>query len=136
MADEQLNEKPKRRLRNAETVRERALKAQEEAGKPRRRLALPPAVGTAAAKPARGIARIFRYQPFRFIGKAFRFVGRFPLLRYFAGSWRELRLVTWPNRRQTRQLTVAVLLFAVVFGALVSLVDYGLDKLFKEVLLK
>lgn len=127
--------RPKRRLRNTETVRERALKAQEEASKPERPSRLRSTAGT-VSKPVRGVGKVFRYQPFKSIGKVLRFVGRVILPRYFRNSWRELRLVTWPNRKQTRQLTFAVLLFAVVFGALVAVVDYGLDKLFKQVLLK
>jgi preprotein translocase SecE subunit len=55
---------------------------------------------------------------------------------YFVNSWRELRQVTWPNRRETWRLTLAVFVFAVVFGALVAVVDLGLDKLFKEVVLR
>lgn len=44
-------------------------------------------------------------------------------------------MVTWPSRQQTRQLTFAVILFSIVFGILVALVDFGLDKLFKKVIL-
>jgi len=47
-----------------------------------------------------------------------------------------LRQVTWPNRKESRQLTLAVILFAVIFGAMVTVLDYGLDKVFKQVLLK
>jgi preprotein translocase SecE subunit len=65
-----------------------------------------------------------------------RFIARFPLIRYFINSGRELKLVTWPNARQTFRLTYAVMIFAVVFGVLVALVDYGLDKVVKEVIIK
>jgi preprotein translocase SecE subunit len=50
-------------------------------------------------------------------------------------SWAELRQVVWPNRSDTFKLTVAVLLFALFFGALIAGVDYVLDKLFREVIL-
>ena len=67
-----------------------------------------------------------------------------PLLRplrllvptYFINSWREVRQVSWPNRRETWRLTLAVFIFAIVFGALVAAVDKGLDELFKKVILK
>src|SRR3989344_4326715 len=66
-------------------------------------------------------------------------VGRFLLKilrwltpRYFVNSWRELKKVTWPNRKETWRLTAAVFIFAIVFGALIAVVDYGLDKIFKE----
>jgi preprotein translocase SecE subunit len=55
--------------------------------------------------------------------------------KYFKEAWRELKLVQWPNRKETAKLTLAVLVFAIVFGALVTIVDFGLDKLFKELLL-
>lgn len=53
---------------------------------------------------------------------------------YFTSSFKELKQVTWPNRKQTRQLTTAVIIFAVIFGLLIAGVDYGLDKLFKIIL--
>lgn len=56
--------------------------------------------------------------------------------RYIRNSFAELRQVTWPNRKQSRQLTTAVVLFSIVFGFLVATLDYGLDKLFKKVFLK
>jgi preprotein translocase SecE subunit len=65
-----------------------------------------------------------------------RFLGRILGLTYIRDSWRELRLVAWPTRTQSRQLTFAVIIFSVIFGGLIALVDLGLNKLFKEVLLK
>jgi preprotein translocase SecE subunit len=70
------------------------------------------------------------------IWKPFRFVARYIIPPYFRQSWRELRQVTWPNRKQTRQLTGAVIIFSVVFGIVVAAFDYGLDKLFKQVIVK
>lgn len=136
MADNEPAPRAKRRLRTPETVRERAERAQEDAAKPSRRAAIRGTASGVAARPARSLGRIFNRQPFRFIGKILAFAGRIVFPRYFRNSWRELRLVEWPNGKQTRQLTLAVLIFAVLFGALVALVDYGLDKLFKEVILK
>jgi preprotein translocase SecE subunit len=65
-----------------------------------------------------------------------RFIGRILGLGYFRGSWQELKGVTWPTWRESRRLTTAVILFSMVFGVLIALVDYGLDKLFKQLLLK
>lgn len=56
--------------------------------------------------------------------------------RYFKDSFRELKLVTWPSWNESWRLTYAVLAFAVVFGAVVSLMDYGLEKIFKIILLQ
>lgn len=51
-------------------------------------------------------------------------------------SWKELRQVTWPGRKETAQLTIAVSIFAIGFGFLVAIIDYGFSKLFEEVILK
>jgi len=56
--------------------------------------------------------------------------------RYFVNSWRELKLVTWPGRRETWRLTAAVFVFAIVFGSMIYAVDLALDKLFRETVLK
>jgi preprotein translocase SecE subunit len=65
-----------------------------------------------------------------------RFIGRIIGFSYIRGSWRELKQVTWPSRNEGRRLTTAVILFSIVFGLLIALVDFGLDKLFKDLLLK
>jgi preprotein translocase SecE subunit len=82
---------------------------------------------------ARGLRRVGRLWPIRIIGKV---LGLILFASYFRGSFRELRLVTWPGRRESLRLTSAVLVFAIVFGAIVAGVDFGLDKLFKELVLK
>lgn len=56
--------------------------------------------------------------------------------KYFKDSWAELKQVTWPDRKTTIKLTIAVLVFAIVFGIAVAIVDYGLDKLFKLIILE
>ncbi len=61
-------------------------------------------------------------------------IGRIIVPKYFRNSWRELKEVTWPNARQTTKLTFAVVVFATIFGALIAIVDYGLDKLFRTLL--
>lgn len=93
----------------------------------------------------KGLAWLAHHPPLKQIGhslrwffrlKPVRFIGRILGFRYLASSWRELRQVTWPTWRESRRLTGAVIVFSVIFGALVAAVDYGLDKLFKEILLK
>lgn len=56
--------------------------------------------------------------------------------KYFVNAWREVKQVSWPNRRETRRLTIAVFTFAIIFGAMVAVVDKGLDVFFKQVVLK
>jgi preprotein translocase SecE subunit len=65
-----------------------------------------------------------------------RFIGRILGLRFIRGSWRELKQVTWPARREGLRLTSAVIVFSVVFSLVLAVVDYGLDKVFKQLLLK
>jgi preprotein translocase SecE subunit len=131
VAEEGEASKPKRRLKRAapETVRERAAKAVEANGK--------------KIKPAREPRKVFA--PFRAIGRFLKKVGSFPpirilglilLPRYVRNSWRELRQVAWPGRRESLRLTSAVIIFAVIFGVLIAATDYGLDKVFKKVILK
>jgi len=118
-----------RKLRAASvTVRERA---KQQGGKHRLRAILAPL--------GRGLKVVAK--PFRFVGrlpiwKPLRFLGRIILPPYIRNSWRELRLVEWPNGKQTRQLTFAVIVFSAVACAIVAGFDYGLDKLFREVLTK
>lgn len=61
---------------------------------------------------------------------------RYFLPKFVRDSATEMKEVTWPSRLETRQLAIAVFLFALVFGLVAALVDYGLDKLFKRLLLR
>jgi preprotein translocase subunit SecE len=125
--------KPKRRIvKNPESFRQKAAKASEQAEKPTKR------------KKAGGlIKKVFNLVllPFRAIGKRlgkykfFRAIGYIVWPRYFRNSVQELKLVTWPNWKQSRRLTWAVLVFAIVFGVIVALVDFVLDKVFRKILL-
>ena len=132
-------ENPKRRPRirkSAPTVRERAELAQADAQKP----AKPKRVRGAAARvlrPAkklspRGRVRLPDNRFFRIVKK----VGGWLVPRYFINSWREVRQVTWPARKETWRLTLAVFIFSTVFGVMVFTVDKGLDELFKKFVLK
>ncbi len=125
-------ENKKRRLRKAETVRERSNQTKKPEKGPRRLHKV--------TKPLRNAANVGRKEYYLPLpnNKAGRFLNRrhhfFP--RYFRDSWRELKMVTWPGRRESWKLTFAVVTFAVIFGLLVSIVDFGLDKLFRKVILK
>ncbi len=56
--------------------------------------------------------------------------------RYIRNSFQELKGVTWPSFKESMRLTYAVIIFAVVFGVSIALVDFGLGKVFKTLLLK
>jgi preprotein translocase SecE subunit len=125
----------KPRVRKVETVRERnakvTKKAEASASKVKRR-PIRRAART-VSKPLSVAARPFKIRPVRFI---FRGLSRILLPRYFRNSFRELRQVKWPTRRETWKLTFAVLIFATVFGLLISITDYGLDKVIKRIVLR
>lgn len=130
MADQPAKPAKKRRVRNPETFRERAIKASEAPSKEGRGLK---ASATKAASPLKPVgrqaARLGRVKPLRL-------VGRILLPRYLRNSWQELRKVEWPSRRESFRLTFAVLVFAAIFGAAIAVVDLGLDKVFRNILLK
>jgi preprotein translocase subunit SecE len=125
--------KPKRRLvKKTETTREKTEKSVLERDKPKKqgvvRLTLR-YIGAPFRVLGRGLAKIGHLKPFRLIGRIL-----WPT--YFRNSWKELKLVTWPTRREAAQLTLAVIIFSIIFGVIIAIVDYGLDKLFKQLLLK
>ena len=139
MANTSKGASPKRKL---ETVRERSENTPVNKSRVRK-------VATTAKKasgPLRVVGRFlsklahpfkfllapFKTKPARFIG---RILNKVLLINYFMSAWKELRQVTWPGRKETRQLTLAVFVFATVFGLMVTLTDYGLDKVFKKVIL-
>lgn len=120
-----------------QTVRERA-EASSIVRKPRRIKK----AATSAASPIKsvrsGIKRevhIFRYPENKKFGKFLNRKARF-FPKFFSEAWKELRLVEWPNRRTSWKSTFAVVVFAVVFGLIIAITDYGLDQLFKNVLIK
>lgn len=53
---------------------------------------------------------------------------------YFVGSWHELRQVRWPNRKQTWSLTLAVIVFSLLFGLFIFLIDFLFVALFKYII--
>lgn len=120
MADEQPTEKKRVLRQKSETVREKVEKSSAAEPKPRRLRETTNKVGA----------------PLKAAGKPIAKVGRYVVPPYFRNSWVELRQVTWPKRKEAWQLTLAVIIFAIVFGAIVAVVDYGLDKIFKQVLIK
>lgn len=129
MAEDKPTKKPTRRLRApAQSVRQQGEKAQATADKPAKPRRLH-RVRKTARKPFTFLGKVFNRQPFTFIGRIL-----YP--KFLRNAFAELRLVTWPNRKTSRQLTFAVLAFALVFGVVVAGVDYALDKLFKLILLK
>jgi preprotein translocase subunit SecE len=132
------NEKPakKPRVRKTETFREQAQKSAAKEGKPKRRSR----IVHHAKRPFKAAANVGRkeYHPVKTPDNRFgRFLGkrRHWIPKYFREAWGEVRQVTWPSRRQTWKLTFAVFAFAFVFGLAIAIVDFGLDKVFKRLIL-
>jgi preprotein translocase SecE subunit len=128
------DEKPRIR-KTAPTVRQRVeeASAKQESAKPKRfRRAAAKALPVNKLhlrdhKLVKGLGRILRP-----IAKLLRWITP----SYFINSWREIRKVVWPSRKETWRLTLAVFVFAIIFGALVAGVDKGLDEIFKKLVLK
>jgi preprotein translocase SecE subunit len=123
--------KPKRRLiKPVETVREKAVKASTaDENKPRRLQKTTRKAAVPFRAVGRGAKKVGGLKPFRILGLIL-------VPPYFRNSWKELKQVTWPGFRVSLRLTTAVIIFAVVFGVFIAALDFGLEKLFKEVLLK
>ncbi len=131
MADEKESKAP-RRIKKVETIREQAEKGSAANNAPKKK------------GPIRKFFRLVG-TPLRPVGKFFKWLGHFKIMRiigyiivwpYIRNSWKELKQVTWPTKKESRRLTLAVIIFSIVFGILIAVVDYGLDKIFKRILLK
>lgn len=140
MAETEKSAKAKRRVKNPETFREKVVKAAEGNDKPKTTHRVGDGIKKALAPVFRPIGKVFSkigkskaFKPFK---KPLRIVGKILVPPYIRSSWAELKLVTWPTWKQSVRLTFAVLVFAVIFAAVVAALDYGLDKIFREILLK
>ncbi len=122
----------KRLLKQPETVRQRAENTTAAKPKKRRVRKTAGAFGKLASKLG-FILKPFRIRPIRFV---LVLIGRILFPRFFRNAFREVRLVEWPKRKETAKLTFAVVVFAVIFSFVISITDYGLDKVFRKVLLK
>jgi preprotein translocase SecE subunit len=129
------NKKPRVR-KSAPTVREKAeaARVESEKPKPRRVRRLIKTAGRPIAKAKLPDNRATK--PVKKVGSFLKKILGWLVPRYFINSWREVKQVTWPSRRETWRLTLAVFIFAIVFGALVAGVDKALDEAFKKFILK
>ncbi len=90
---------------------------------------------TEAKKPSDAVAKGNKHGILHAITRPLRWFGTHVVPKYIRNSFAELRNITWPTLKQSRQLTTAVVLFAIIFAIFVSSIDYGLDKVFKKVFL-
>ncbi|MFT4532404.1 MAG: preprotein translocase SecE subunit [Candidatus Saccharimonadales bacterium] len=54
---------------------------------------------------------------------------------FMRNSWLEIKQVTWPGRRETWRLVFSVFLFAIAMGTIIAVLDYGLEKVLREIIL-
>jgi preprotein translocase SecE subunit len=131
-------EKPVKKPKKTESLRQRAERAATTGDRPRtRRLRKTAGVASRPIRAAYHIGRKEYYLPlpdnrfWRFMNKRRRWTPGF-----IRNSWLEMRQVDWPNRRETFRLSVAVFIFSLIFGFIITVVDFGLDKVFKKVFLQ
>ena len=124
----------KRRLKPETSVREQRAKQQGSDKAKRRPLR---AVGRGLSWPFRRIAArdVWRSKPLAPLRWLFKIIGYILFIPYIRASFAELKKVTWPTRRESIRLTWAVLVFSVFFGVILAVLDYGLDKVFKKLIL-
>lgn len=138
MADDKPEKKPRVR-KPAPTMREQAETARGKADKPKRTRKARQAAGRVTRPLVKahhfGQKTYFLPMPDNRVGR-FLNKRRYFVPKYFRDSWAELKLVTWPSRRESWRLTGAVFVFAVVFGLCVTFVDKILDKVVRDILLK
>jgi preprotein translocase SecE subunit len=139
MAKEPTDNQPtKRRVKNPETFRERAVKANTE--KPKRIIAINDGrkkYSSVVFGPiGKALNQFINLPGVKVLKRPGRILGKILFPVYFRNSWKELKLVTWPGWKLSRRLTYAVLVFAIVFGTVIATVDWGLSKVFRHILLK
>ena len=81
-----------------------------------------------AKKPAPKFVLILA-KPFKFVMIPFVALGK-----YLVASWRELKLVRWPTRKETWKMTSAVIAFSVGFATLILLLDGLFNWIFKTLI--
>lgn len=64
-----------------------------------------------------------------------KYILRSPFNGYFVDSFRELKKVTWPDRKTAWRLTLVVIVFSVAFSIFTTLLDVGFEKLAKQIFL-
>lgn len=126
----------KRRIKKTESIREQSARSQEPSTKPRRLHRTTSAIKR-PLKSARNFGRKEYYLPMP-DNKAGRFLNKRRSLmpKFLREAWQELLQVTWPNAKETARFTLAVVIFAFALGGLIALTDFGLEKVFKQVILQ
>jgi preprotein translocase SecE subunit len=130
--------KPAKRVRKKQTLRERNDKAADAKSKPERRARRAARSTVSRGKKVGGVLTTELHLTNRkennddhgFFSKS-----RSLTPRYVANSWNEVRQVKWTGFKETWKLVFAVFVFSVIVGGFIALLDFGLEKLFRAVIL-
>ena len=128
--------KPKKGLRKVESMRDKTSKGDTQGNKSRR---IKGAVKQ-TARPFKAASRTlkkeyFIVKPANSGAKSFLTKSRRWTPGYFRSAYQELKNVTWPSRKETWKLVSAVFIFSIAFGLVITVVDFGLEKLFRKAFL-
>lgn len=55
--------------------------------------------------------------------------------KFMREAWEQLTLVRWPGPKEVFNLTIAVIIFAILFGGFIGLSDYILEIIFRRIIL-
>lgn len=124
---------PKKEVKK-ESMRTQAAKSREAAKKPKRVRKAASAVTKPVSKTASFLTTEFHLFD-RKDGGNFFTKSRSLVPKFFREAWAELKLVTWPGRKETWRLVFAVFVFAIAMGVTIALLDYALENLLRKVIL-
>lgn len=109
--------KDKKSVRKAARAEKRALKATKRQNKAQK-----------TQKPMPKWLKIISW-PFRTIAKPFAALGH-----YIGESWTEIRQVRWPSRKATWKMVLAIFVYTIIIGLIITLLDALFTWLFNLVL--
>lgn len=129
--------KKKRVRKPKESLRERNVKAAEKKGKEKRVRKVANATTSTTKKIGSVLTTEYHLTERKENNEEHGFFSKSRSLapRYFRNSWQEIKKVTWPDFRTTWKLVFAVFVFAIVIGGFIAALDWGLEKLFREIIL-
>ncbi len=130
MADKKKPVKKEKVSKKTQTVRERS-----EASKPSKKRVR--ATVKKVASPVKAVKKLNAKEyhviplPDNKAGRVLRKRVRF-FPKFVSEAFTEVKQVSWPSRKETVGLTLAVFVFAIVFASIVGLLDFGLSKAFEK----
>ena len=129
--------KKKRVRKPKQTIRERNVKAKENEGKEKRVRKAANATASTSKKVGRALTTEYHLTERKENNDDHGFFSKSRSLtpRYFRASGQEIRKVPWPGFKTTWKLVFAVFVFAAIIGGFIAALDWGLEKLFREVIL-